>query len=195
MPHEDPLIRLLHTADAARGAPAPRADLAERAYLGARRKDARARVLRRTALGAGAVAALLLAVVAYRGSVADREVAEVPVAAADSAQIAQLRAEAEAFRAQADSLERTLSAARNEVAWQELLDESRRQTALAVAAEVTPSGSDRAASIALCEGDYYRDTAGEIDAAVAAYQRVVNRFPDSPLANVARERLAGIEMN
>lgn len=195
MTHEDPLVRLLRSADGARAEPAPQADLVERAYVGARRKDAQAKILRRTALGAGAVAALLLATVAYRGQVADREVAEGPVAVDDSAEIAQLRAEAEALGAEADSLERTLSMARDEVARQELLDESRRQTAIAVASEVTPSGSDRAASIALCEGDYYRNTAGDADAAVAAYQRVVNRFPDSPLAHVARERLARIEMN
>jgi len=195
MTHEDSSIRLLHAADAARHEPAPQANLAERAYAGARRKDAQARVLRRAGLGTGAAAVLLLAVVAYRGKVADREVAQAPVAGDDAAEITQLRAEAEAFRAKADALDRELRLARNELARQDLLDEYRRHTAVAVTDELTPRGSDRAAAIVLYEADYYRQVLGDRAAAGGAYAAVIADFRDTPSAAVARQRLKELYIN
>lgn len=195
MTHEDPLIRLLHAADAARSEPAPQADLAERAYAGARRKEARSRVLRRTALGTGAAAAMLLAFLAYRGGTSDRQFGQAPVAVDDSVEIAQLRAEAEAFGAQADSLDRELRLARNESARQELLDEYRRQNAFQVVAELTPSASDRAAEIVLREADYYRQVLEDRAAAGGAYAAVIADFRDTPSAAVARQRLKELYIN
>ena len=211
MQHDDPLIRLLRSADAAVREPAPSSDLADRASTTARHRDARSWLARREAPGTCAAAAVLLIVVAIRGGLSWHDETPSPVEVAqhtpdgpsapespardDATEIARLRAEADAYRAQADALERELNFTRNELARQEFLEEYEHHTAIEAAVDLTPTGSDRAAAIGLCEGDFYRDRPGEMDEAIAAYQRVVSNFPESAWATVARERLADHQMN
>jgi hypothetical protein len=111
-----------------------------------------------------------------------------------SAEIARLRAQADALGAQADALQRQLNFARDEQARQDLREQYRRQLAADAVAQTEQSPIDRAALIALGQGDYYRDQQAP-QPAQAAYQSVLDNFPTSPWAVVARQRLTQFQMN
>lgn len=111
------------------------------------------------------------------------------------AELAQLKTQADALGAQADALEKQLNLARQEQTRQDLRDEYRRQLAVNVHADVEESPIDRAAAIALGNGDYYWQVQQDRAPAEAAYQSVLDNFPTSHWAELAKERLSQFQMN
>ncbi len=109
-------------------------------------------------------------------------------AIANSLEIDHLKSQADALGVQADALERQLHYARDEQTRQDLREEYRRQLAADAVADTDQSPIDRVALIALCQGDYYRDQHAH-QPAQAAYQSVLDNFPTSRWAVVARQRL------
>ncbi len=211
MQHDDPLIRLLRSADTAAREPAPSSDLADRALTTARHRDARSWLARRGALGTCAAAAVLLIVVAIRGGLSWHDETPSPVEVAqhtpdgpsapespardDATEIARLRAEADAYRAQADALERELNFTRNELARQEFLEEYRQRIVRDVANELTPSGVDRAAAIVLREGDLLPTGPRRPQRSDPRVRAVTTDFRDTPSAAIAHERLVELHVN
>jgi hypothetical protein len=112
----------------------------------------------------------------------------------DAAEIARLKSQADALGVEADALQRQITLARAEQTRQDLRDEYRRQLAADVQADTQESPIDRAAAIALCQGDYYWEQKAR-QPAQAAYQSVLDNFPQSHWAEVARERLSQFQMN
>ncbi|HTQ38133.1 MAG TPA: hypothetical protein VMJ32_03845 [Pirellulales bacterium] len=108
--------------------------------------------------------------------------------------IIQLQSQADALGVEADALEKQLNLAQQEQTRQDLRDEYRRQLAIDSHNATEESPIDRAAAIALCEGDYYWEQQAR-QPAQAAYQSVLDNFPHSHWADVAKERLSQFQMN
>ena len=71
------------------------------------------------------------------------------------------------------------------------------QTQLAVQLErqSTPNSLDRAALVGISQGDFYRDVRQSTDDARAAYESVIDYFPNSPWAAIAQTRIGQLQMN
>jgi hypothetical protein len=119
----------------------------------------------------------------------------VAASAPTPAELAELKKQADALGAQADTLEKQLNLARDEQHRQDLRDEYRRQLAANAHAETEESPIDRAAAVALGEGDYYWQIQQARGPAEAAYQSVLDNFPQSHWAEVAKARLSQFQMN
>jgi hypothetical protein len=216
---DDPLQHLLQTADAAALPTQPTADLPERVR---RRYAQQVRTARRLKFGA-AGAAMMLAI-GYATSITLRQPpdpqgdvaqhlplplgegrgegaaltsnprAEPGANSLTQSDIAKLKIQADALGVEADALEKQLNLARSEQRRQDLRDEYRRQLAINAHADAEESPIDRAAAIALCQGDYYWEQQNR-QPAEAAYQSVLDNFPHSHWAEVAKERLSQFQMN
>ena len=107
----------------------------------------------------------------------------------------RFKSEAAALKSQADDLDRQLRFVRTEQHRQNLRDQCRSQFAQAAAADLVPSPQDQAALIALGQGDYYWQTRREEKPAEAAYQSILENYPNTRWAAVAKERLQQFQMN
>jgi hypothetical protein len=184
----DPLEQLIRTADGA-DTPQPPADLAQRVRRRAEQQQRQARAIR---LSAGTVAVLIAAVISIRGLVGLRQSSAPPL---DASQIARLRSEADEFGARANAMQRQIDRLRSELARQELREEYARLSAAARDEDVGQTAIDRAASIAVTEGDFLWEVRHDRADARAAYERTLSNFPESQWATVARERIEQLNMN
>ena len=201
------ISKLLHAADDA----APRPPLAPDLAAAVHRRT-RQRVSRRNRLAAASALVAVVAVISLlhfytlspsgrgqgEGDAAKNSMlasSQPPVAGLLPPDLARLKSEAAALKSQADDLDRQLHVARNEQTRQDLRDEYRRQVVQVANDDVTPSAIDRAALTAIGQGDFYWETHQDRDEVQAAYQSVVQNFPGSPWAQVARDRLEKFRMN
>lgn len=189
----DPLVDLLHAADDA----APRPQLVPDLAAAVHRRN-RQRASRRNRLAATSA---LAATVAFVLVFAAHQFRQPPVppggipAVTNLADLARLKSEAAALKSQADDLDRQLHFARNEQNRQKMRDEYRIQFAQAAVNDLVPSPQDQAALIALGQGDYYWQTRREEKPAEAAYQSILDNYPGTRWAAVAKERLQQFQMN
>jgi hypothetical protein len=183
--NEDELVRQLREADEAAGPPsAPPSDLARRVLCRWRRRRWRRRA------GTTAAAAVILVIGAWYFS-SDRSDTEGPALKGprqgDQDEIARLRvslqvlsARAEAHQAAADQLlalewRRRHLDAMGRVRSGGRLEEMRRQL-------------DRAAFLTLRRAELLLREIGNKPGAMAAYQQVIDTFPETPWAQIARQR-------
>ena len=106
-----------------------------------------------------------------------------------------LRSRADSLAAEADALQRQIQLAQTEQSRQDLREAYRLQLTANAQADTTESATDRAALIALSQGDYYWEILAARQPAQAAYQSILNNFPKSHWAALAQERLNEIQMN
>ena len=106
-----------------------------------------------------------------------------------------MRAEADAFGAEADALQRQLIQIRRAQSRQELRQEHQSQVQALISDQSLPSPQDRVALIGLSQGDFYRDIRQSLDQAKAAYESVITEFPDSHWAELAQSRIELLNMN
>jgi hypothetical protein len=185
----DPIADLLQRADRAAGAPAGPSELADRV----RRKARRRRSFR---IAAGAVAA---GVVVSAGAALwlgrfqpgqDRPIVQKPPSREE---LARLRDEIRRLRDQADS---QAAIVRHMLALMQKqengLEELRQQLARPDPAEQVQSQIDRAAFIILCQAERMSRQEALRPSAVEAYRRVLQLFPQSRWAVVARKKLSEI---
>jgi hypothetical protein len=184
----DPLEKLLRAADET-ATPQPPPDLSDRVRRRFARQQAQARALRRSVVAA---VVLIAAVIAVRGLVGLRNPGQPTI---DPQGIARLRSEADDFAARADSLQRRLDRVRGGIARQDLRDEARRLAGVVREADAGQAAVDRAASIAVTEGDFSWEVRRDRADAQAAYERAMRSFPDSQWAAVARDRIEQLNMN
>src|SRR5262249_54771742 len=144
----DSLQQLLRRADQAVGLPVPAPDLA--ANVRRRRAEQLVQV-RRVKIGASAAAIGLVLVGSFL-VVRQNELSPNRPAADE---IARLSAQSDVLAREASALQHQIVAAKAEQSRQDLRDEYRRQLAANVENEIAESPIDRAAAIALCQGDYY----------------------------------------
>jgi hypothetical protein len=209
MTESDPLIRLLQSADAAAGLPPPKDDLAN---LVRRRRAATVTRINRLKLGGlacAAGAAVVLVMVAIHswqspnppgdlGQVDNPSALHPPAEPGTSGRVgdvAKLRAEADALAAEADALERQMALIRGEQVRRELREEHQSQLTAQIERHSVPDSIDRAALVGLSQGDFYRDVRQSTDDARAAYESVVNHFPNSQWAVLAQGRIDQLQMN
>jgi hypothetical protein len=181
MPTDESLNRLLRLADGSVEGPKLPADLACQVRHRRAKQIARARnIWIGLSIAVGAV--LLAGTLRYMHVESQSE-------------IARLRSEVQSLTSEADALARQLEQVKLEQSRQELRDEYRCLLTTNVSAQTNQAPLDRAAEIALCQGDYYAEDDQSRSTAKAAYQSVVTNFPNSSWAAVARARLEQLEMN
>jgi hypothetical protein len=186
MPENDPLLRLLQSADAAANTPLVAADLLQRVRQRQATKAARTR--RIAAAGMTVSAALLIVVFVRNGrqSTVDQSPSQI-----NAAELTQLRAEANAFKAEADALQRMVDKMRTRDSRLDLVDEHHK---IAVASAAGDS-MDRIAMLALCRGDFLWQEYRARESAAEAWQSVVDNFPDTQAALAAHQRIRQLQMN
>ena len=213
MTDNDRLIRLLQSADAAAALPPPKDDLASRVRRRRAATVARINRLKLGGLACGAGAAVVLVMVAIHswqppappgglGQVDNPSALQPPHpegtrpgASGPVVDVGKLRAEADALADEADALERQLTLVRGEQVRRELRDEHQLQLAAQIERHSFPDSIDRAALVGLSQGDFYRDVRQSTDDARAAYESVVDYFPDSQWAALAQGRIDQLRMN
>jgi hypothetical protein len=183
MPSEDPLFRLLQSADATVGAPSVAGELPHRVR---QRNSARAARTRRIAAAALASGTIVFVLVFNRGG-SHSTIDQPGTVRTDGEEITRLRAEA-------DALQRQIDLVQSEQALSDLRLEYRRLLGKVGDGVIAESATDRAASIGLCQGDFYRDVHQAVDEARAAYRSVLEHFPESRWAVVAEKRLEQLQM-
>ena len=206
----DPLIRLLQTADAAADLPNAAGDLPDRVR---RRRAKRARTSKQIRFASLAGAAVVLVGISINalkppappgGEVpVDQQIAinpphpkgTRPGANGHSVDIARLRADADALAAEAAALEHELALTRGYEVRQQLREEHQTQLAAQLERQSTPDSLDRATLVGLSQGDFYRDVRQSTDEARAAYESVIDYFPNSPWAAIAQTRIGQLQMN
>ena len=213
MTESDPLIRLLQSADSATFPPASGGDLPSQVRRRRAAQAARIHRIKLSGLACAAGAAVVLVMVAIHswqppappggGVPIDRPLAQDPPhpegtrpgASGPVIDIAKLRAEADALGAEADALERQMALVRGEQVRQELRDEHQSQLAAQIERHSFPDSIDRAALVGISQGDFYRDVRQSTDDARAAYESVVDHFPDTQWAALAQGRISALQMN
>lgn len=189
----DPIEQLLRAADRAAAAPpAGPADLADRVRCRARRQ----RSLHAVG-GTAAAAVIVLAVGVWWLTSPGGPTAEAPVVArsqpATQDEVAQLRAEIAALRQEADA---ALALAR------QLAAERQRQDQMAALQRVIDGPDavdevrremDQAAFTIVYQADRMLRELNLPESAIESYRQAIRLFPDSPSAEVARQRLAELE--
>jgi hypothetical protein len=188
---DDQLSRFLRSADAAANRPALYSGLPARIRL---RQQERGKSAHRIRVGLVTSAVIIVAAIALR-SVYLLDAGRPAARSLPDAEIAQLRAESDSLAAEAAALERQIAAARAEQCRQDIREEYRHQLAANATAEACQSPIDRAAAIALCQGDFYWEVQQNRAPARAAYQSILDNFPTSSLASVAQARLQQLQMN
>jgi hypothetical protein len=180
----DPIGDLLTHADATAGPPQPRPGLADRVRTQAQRRRTRARVT----AGAVAVLAIAGAFPAVRSTLRQRttDVTSVPANAFDAA---RLRQEITALRQEATAREKVVAAM--------LAGEARGRRPPA-RSPVDPlqrirDQQDVAALALVRQADRLYHDLARPQRAAATYERVVELFPQTPWATVARQRLVEIK--
>jgi cell division protein FtsB len=166
----DPLAELLRTADAAQPPPEQRGDVAGRVHRRARRRRA----------GQGLIVAALVVGVGVSVWFSRPPARHSTIA---SASVAQLQRECAQFDADADMHERTA---------QLMLSHERaaaRRVAAADDRDAVTSQLERSALILVNQGERLLREPDAKSAAADAFRRVVELFPQSRGAAVARERL------
>jgi hypothetical protein len=207
----DPLIRLLQTADAAADLPTAAGDLPDRVR---RRRAKRARKSKQIQFASLAGAAVVLVGISINavkppappgGEVpVDQQLAINPphpkgtrpgANAVQRDNIAELRAQTDALAAEAESLARELALTHGYEVRQHLREEHQTQLAAQFDRQLLPDSIDRAALVGLSQGDFYRDVRQSTDEARAAYESVVDHFPESQWAALAQTRINQLQMN
>lgn len=223
MTPNDPLIRLLHTADAAAGSPMPPIDLADRVR---RRRARQITNSKRIKIGLASIttAAVIVMVASIRpwqppvppgvGAPPDTALAEKPSAepganganldgnanlpnavVLNASEIACLKSQADALGVEADALQRQLNRTRDTESRQELRQEHQLQVLARINQESLPSPLDCVALIGLSQGDFYRDIRQSLEQAKTEYESVIAEFPDSRWAELAQSRIELLNMN
>jgi hypothetical protein len=212
----DPLINLLQTADAASTLSASSADLADHVRSRHAKQLVRAKRLKVASCAAATAGVVLIiallhpwqppapprvgapnsATIAQKPPAEPGAIGQQPAAPGlPDAEIAILRAESDQLAAEAAALENQISAVRVAASRQELREAYRRQLAINVTTDAAQPPIDRAAAIALCQGDFYWEVQQNRAPAQAAYQSILDNFPTSSLASVARARLQQLQLN
>jgi hypothetical protein len=197
MPHDDSLIELLRTADAAASTPSMTGDLSARVR---RRRAAKIAKVWRIRIGVLAGAVVMLVAVSLRitlfpggrGQGAGAGIAKVIDHGTD---IVQLRADADALAAEVAALEHELALTRGFETRQQLREEHQTQLAVQLERQSSPNSLDRAALVGISQGDFYRDVRQSLNEARAAYESVVDYFPESQWAALAQTRINQLQMN
>jgi hypothetical protein len=197
MPHDDSLVELLRTADGAASTPSMTGDLSARVR---RRRAAKIAKVWRIRIGMLAGAVVMLVAVSLRitlfpggkGQGAGTGIAKVIDNGTD---IVQLRADADALAAEVAALEHELALTRGYDVRRQLREEHQSQLAAQLERQSTPNSLDRAALVGISQGDFYRDVRQSTDEARAAYESVIDHFPDSQWATLAQGRISELQMN
>jgi len=206
----DPLIRLLQTADAAADLPKAAGDLPDRVRRRRAQRAKKSKQIRFASLAGAAVVLVGISIYALKPPAPPG--GEVPVgqqiainpphpegtrpgANGHNVDIARLRANADALAAEAAALEHELALTRGYEARQQLREEHQSQLAAQLERQSTPNSLDRAALVGLSQGDFYRDVRQSTDDARAAYESVIDYFPNSPWAAIAQTRIGQLQMN
>jgi hypothetical protein len=202
MNEDDPLIRLLQTADSAAAAPQSPADLVGRVY---QRRKAQVVRRKRIQIGALAGAAVILAVALVRLTIPRGEgrgeeavaVANIPAERQGSTPDRHGRAmyPPAAEVVEADALEKWIAARQRSERLQELTAEHDRLLVATSAPDPAATALDRAAGNAVCQAEFLLETLGDRRAAIAAYRNVTEQFPDTHWAMIASDNLSRLEMN
>jgi hypothetical protein len=190
----DPLQRLLSRADAVAGTPTlPATDLAHRVRAELHRRQVRTRIA-----GAGVATAALLAIVlalSFRPTppkVANNvpTSAVSPTVRSDGPTPAQLHARLVALRSEADQREAVVNAVLAREAQQRALARAPQPDPLAQIAAERDLGA--LALVRQADRRYRESNHPDPAAAATAYARVVDLFPNTHGAAIARQRLAAI---
>jgi hypothetical protein len=186
----DLLHRLLQSADAADNPPPVAADLPQRVR---QRRAAQAARARRAAVAAFAVSTVLLLSFVTRRE--NSSIPETPDSPANSTELAEIRAKADALSAEIAGLERAIAEQQQSSRLAELAREY--QSLLANRSSLDPAdlAIDQAAAMAICQGDFLWQELDAREAAANAYRSVVAHFPDSRWAVVANQKLNRLQMN
>jgi hypothetical protein len=185
---DDRIENLLSATDAALAVPQRRRELADRVRQRKRRRDLQRRSMNLAGISCAGLIAAIIGIYQFAPRPS-------PPMGLDVRQIVRLRAEADSLGAEADALQRQIDIERSARSQQDLCDQYRNELAKAAADGGWPSAVDRAALIALGQGDFYLDSQRSPDEAKAQYQSVVNNFPDSRWAQIARDRLDRLKMD
>ena len=202
MLHDDPLVRLLRAADSVASPPEVSADLPDRVR---RRQSAQIAKTRRINISA-IVATTIVLSIAGIGALWKSQPSQRPIAIPTDApipirtesnpsNIAQLLTAAATVRKEADALESQIQELENTANQEELHTQYRQLLAQSVEHSITPSGSDNAAMIGLCQGDFYWQQYEDREEATAAWQNVIDRFATTQWAAVAQQRIQQLPMN
>ena len=181
----DSLAELLRRADDAAPPPPAPAGLAEKV-----RRRARVQSRRRLAAAALLLPLVLIAAVVWKPHSPWRESVPVtttiqfapPVAYTASVEATRLRAEASLRISTVDAL-------RSRLARREKAERARQLLAGAEVPDSIAAERDRAALTMLDHADRLRRDLKQLDAALAAYRRTVDLFPETRWAAVARKRI------
>ena len=186
----DPIDELLRRADRAAGEPPVPDDLAGRVRRKARRR-------RLAAISAGVGVAVLLATVAVAlwpgRPQTSRPTAQAPKAASHE-EVTRLRAKIAGLRAEADSRAAVVNQMLARLRQQDdhLEDLQRQLDRPDPLAEVRRQ-IDRTAYIMVYQADHSRGELGFVDSPEQTYRRVIELFPDSRWADVARKRITEMQ--
>ena len=206
----DPLIRLLQTADGAADLPKAAGDLPDRVRRRRAQRAQKSKQIRFASLAGAAVVLVGFSIYTLKppappgGEVpVDQQIAinpphpkaTRPGANGHNVDIARLRADADALAAEAAALEHELALTRGYEVRQQLREEHQSQLAAQLERQSTPDSLDRAALVGLSQGDFYRDVRQSTDEARAAYESVIDYFPNSPWAAIAQTRIGQLQMN
>jgi hypothetical protein len=202
----DPLIRLLQTADAAADLPKAAGDLPDRVRRRRAQRAKKTNQIRFAGVAGAAVVLVGISIYALKpralpgggGRVDDQTALHPPAeprASEHNVDIARLRADADALAAEAAALEHELTLTRGYAVRQQLREEHQSQLAAQLERQSTPDSLDRAALVGISQGDFYRDVRQSTDEARAAYESVIDYFPDSRWAAMAQGRIRELQMN
>jgi hypothetical protein len=202
MLHDDPLVRLLRAADSIAGPPAVSADLPEQVR---RRRLAQIAKTQRIKVAAVTTVAVILSITSigtlWKPRPSERPIAipkDLPIpmqSETNPANIAQLLTAAATARKEADALEAQIQELQTTADHERLHTQYRQLLAQSVEHSITPSGSDNAAMIGLCQGDFYWQQYEDREEATAAWQNVIDRFATTQWAAVAQQRIQQLPMN
>jgi len=189
----DPLKQLLQQADAlAGGPPEMPGDLAQRVRTLAARR-------RRVQVGFSAAAAIVLAVgmtlLWLQASTAPQLANELQVADAEPPQpdFAEIKAELERLRRQAETRLAVIHRTQEILEEMKRFEELKKQPPLPDAVANARREVDKAAYVLVSRADRMCRELDLCDSAAVKYRRVVDLFPDSRWATVARQRLSELE--
>lgn len=191
---DDPLRKLLQRADAmAGGPPEMPGDLARRVrILAARRRRVRVGI---SAAAAGIVLVVGMTLLWPQDPTLPQPVNESPVAQVEQSQpdIAQIKAEIERLHREANTRLAVVQRTQEILEEMKRLDELKKQTRMPDAIANARREVDQAAYTLVSVADRMCRELDLCDSAAVKYRRVVELFPETPWAVVARQRLSELE--